>query len=142
MIFLVIDQAKKVRLFEKIFLVANISLDVVFEILFLNLSDANIDFAKKKFWQRFYSNKKALFTIKQVGLVEKKGFAAITLYPRYKTFVGYIVFLNNSSNYQENDIYPSRKLQIAELVTNNNSTLILIEYTDFINIFSLELVSK
>ena len=42
------DQANKVRFFEKILLMANISPDVVLGISFLILSSANIDFTKKK----------------------------------------------------------------------------------------------
>ena len=43
-VFLVMDKANQVKFFEKIFLVANISLEVVFKMFFLNLSSANVDF--------------------------------------------------------------------------------------------------
>lgn len=46
--FLITDQTNWVKLFEKIFLVANISLKVVFEIFFFILSSVNIDFLGKK----------------------------------------------------------------------------------------------
>ena len=42
--FLVIDKTNQVIFFEKTFLVANISPEVVLGILFLTLSSANIDF--------------------------------------------------------------------------------------------------
>ena len=42
--FLVTDKANQVRFFEKTFLVANISPEVVFGMLFLTLSGINIDF--------------------------------------------------------------------------------------------------
>ena len=42
--FLMIDKANQVIFFEEIFLIANISLEVVFVILFLILSSANVDF--------------------------------------------------------------------------------------------------
>ena len=45
---LVIDQAKKVRFFEKTFLVANVSSDIVFKMLFFILNSANIDFLKRE----------------------------------------------------------------------------------------------
>ena len=45
----VIDQIDKIKLFKKIFLMANVSPGVVFVILFQTLSDANINFSKKKF---------------------------------------------------------------------------------------------
>ena len=42
--FTIIDKANQVIFFEKTFLMANISLEVVFEIPFLMLSSADIDF--------------------------------------------------------------------------------------------------
>ena len=47
-IFLVIDWANKIKFFEKTFLVANVSLDIVFGILFLFLNDTNVDFSKRE----------------------------------------------------------------------------------------------
>ena len=38
------DKANRVRFFEETFLVANVSPEVVFELLFLTLSGANVDF--------------------------------------------------------------------------------------------------
>ena len=46
--FSVTDQADKVRFFEETFLVANVSPDVIFGMLFLTLSGADIDFLKKE----------------------------------------------------------------------------------------------
>ena len=45
----VIDQVNKVRFFEKNFLMANVSLDVILEMFFLTSSSANVNFLKKKF---------------------------------------------------------------------------------------------
>ena len=42
--FLVIDKVYQVKLFEETFLVANISPEVVFEMLFLIISNADVDF--------------------------------------------------------------------------------------------------
>ena len=44
------DQANKVRLFEKTFLVANVSPDVVFEMPFQILSNADVNFPKRELW--------------------------------------------------------------------------------------------
>ena len=46
--FLVTDQANRVKFFKEIFLVVNISPDVVLGMPFFTLSDANIDFPKKE----------------------------------------------------------------------------------------------
>ena len=48
--FSITNKANRVRFFEKIFLVTNISLNVVFEIFFLILSGADIDFLRYKLW--------------------------------------------------------------------------------------------
>ena len=42
--FLLTDKANRVRFFEKTFLMANVSLEVVFGILFLTLRSVDIDF--------------------------------------------------------------------------------------------------
>ena len=46
--FLVTDQANKEKFFEEIFLVANVSSDVVLGMPFFTLSGADIDFPKRK----------------------------------------------------------------------------------------------
>ena len=49
-VFLVIDQADRVRFFEETFLAADISLDMILRIFFLTLSDIDVSFPKKKLW--------------------------------------------------------------------------------------------
>ena len=62
--FSIIDQADRIRFFEKTFLVAYISLDVVLGMPFLTLSGADIDFPKKELRWRSYNIEKALPTTK------------------------------------------------------------------------------
>ena len=47
-VFSVVDKANQVRFFEKAFLVANVSPEVVFGMLFLILSGADVDFSGRK----------------------------------------------------------------------------------------------
>ena len=47
-VFSVTDQVDRVRFFEEIFLVANISPEVVLEMPFLTLSGADVDFPKRE----------------------------------------------------------------------------------------------
>ena len=47
---LIINQADRTRFFEKIFLVAYISPDMVFGMLFFTLSNSDINFLKKELW--------------------------------------------------------------------------------------------
>ena len=109
--FSVIDQANRVRFFEKTFLVAYVSPDIVFGMLFLTLSGADIDFLKRKLQWRSYTIEDALPTTKQVELVGKKEFAATALNPGHKTFVVHIAFLESPS--QEDDAHPFCRAQIA-----------------------------
>ena len=46
--FSVIDKADKIRFFEETFLVTDVSPDVVFEMLFLTLRGADINFLKRE----------------------------------------------------------------------------------------------
>ena len=48
--FLVMDKANRVIFFEETFLVANVSPEVVFRILFLTLNGADIDFLGRELW--------------------------------------------------------------------------------------------
>ena len=138
--FSVIDQADKVKFFEKTFLVANISPDVIFGMPFLTLSDVDINFPKKKLQWRPYIIEKDLPITKRVELVEKKEFATATFNPGYEIFVVHIVSLENPS--QKSDVHPSCRAQIAALVANEAPTLISTEYSDFTDIFSPKLALK
>lgn len=46
--FLVTDKANEIRFFHETFLIANISLEIVFRMLFLTLNSINIDFLNQK----------------------------------------------------------------------------------------------
>ena len=95
--FSLIDKAKQVKFFEKTFLVPNISPEIVFGILFLTLSSADIDFLDWKFRWRTYTTKEALPTTKQIGLIKNKEFSAVALDPEYETFIIYIMSLSTLS---------------------------------------------
>ena len=48
--FSVTDKANRVKFFEEIFLVANVSPEIVLKISFLTLSSADIDFLGREHW--------------------------------------------------------------------------------------------
>lgn len=83
----VMDGLGKARFFQETFLLADISMEVVFEMLFLTLSNVDIQFAKKKLTKRPYTAVKALPTIKQVELINKRKFAKASLDKRIEAFV-------------------------------------------------------
>ena len=88
--FLVTNKAYQVRFFKETILVANISLKVVFGILFLILSGANIDFLDRELWWKTYTIKKAILTTRHIELVGKKEFIAAVLDPEHETFIVYV----------------------------------------------------
>ena len=140
--FSVTDQANKVRFFEETFVVANVSLDMVFGMLFLTLSGADVDFSKKELQWRSLTIKKAFFTTKHVNLVGKKEFAAVTLDPGYEIFVIYVASFKSLSNIREGDIHLFCRALIAALVANKAPTSIPTEYSDFSDVFSPKLASE
>ena len=85
--FSVTDKINQVRFFEETFLVANVSPEVVFGMLFITLNGAVVDFLDCELKWRTYTTKKASLTIRHVKLMEKKEFATTTLNPEHETFV-------------------------------------------------------
>ena len=144
--FSVTDKANQVRFFEETFLVANVSPEVVFGMSFLTLSIADIDFSGGELWWRTYTTKEALPTTRRVELVGKKEFATAALDPKSETFVIYIASVSSntslSSSPLELDIYLFRRPQVSGLITEKAPTKVFAEYSDFADVFSLDLVSK
>ena len=70
--FSVMDKANRVRFFEETFRVANVSLEIVFEMPFLTLSSTDVDFLGRKLRWRTYITKEALPTTRCVELVVKR----------------------------------------------------------------------
>ena len=56
--------------FQKTFLLADISMEVILSMLFLTLSNADIQFAEKKLTWRTYITEEALSTIRQVKIID------------------------------------------------------------------------
>ena len=108
--FSVTNKANQVRFFEKTFLVANIGPKVIFEMFFLTLSSADIDFLSRELWWKTYTTKKALQTTRRIELVGKKKFAAVMLNPESGIFVVHVASLSfvtsPSSSPLELDIHP------------------------------------
>ena len=107
---------------------ADISTEVVLGILFLTLSNVDVQFIEKELTWRFYTIAKALPTTKRVKLINKKEFAKVALDEKSETFVVYVVFFNLVPR-----IYLDREAQIASLLTKE--VQILDKYSDFTNVF-------
>ena len=91
--FQVEDTLERARFFPETFLLADLSIEVVLGMPFLTLNNANIKFAQKKLTWRFYTAAKALLTIKQVEIIDRKEFAKAALDEHVEAFVVHITFL-------------------------------------------------
>ena len=107
--FLMTDKANRVRFLEETFLLANVSLEIVFGMSFLTLSGADVDFLSRELRLRTYTTKKAFPTTKHVELVDKKEFAATALNQEHDTYVVHIrsVSFDASPSSSPLDVYPS-----------------------------------
>ena len=126
--FQVEDKLGRVRFFHETFLLTDIIAEIVLGILFLTLSNADVQFVEKELIWRSYTTAKALPTIKQVELIDKKEFAKAALDKNSETFVVHVAFFSLVTG-----IYPDRKAQIASLLTKE--VKILDKYSDFTNVF-------
>ena len=127
--FQVEDTLGRARFFQETFLLTDLSIEVVLKMLFLTFSNANIKFAQKKLTWRSYTTAKALPTIKQVEIIDKKEFAKTALDENVEAFVVHVTSLSLSSMV----IHPAKKAQITLLVAKKVN--IPIEYSDFLDVF-------
>ena len=100
------DKANRVRFLKETFLVANVSLEVVFEMLFLILSSSYVDFLGWKLGWRIYTIKETLPTTEPVG---KKEFAVKALDLEYEIYVVQVgsVSSNALPDSSPFDVHPS-----------------------------------
>ena len=163
--FSMVDKANRVRFFEETFLVANVSPKVVLGILFLTLSNADVDFSSRDLRWRTYTTEEALPTTRRVELVGRKEFTAAALDPEHETYVVHVASLSSAPLVASLDIhhsrrpqisgliaeealiaslnvYPSQGPQISGLIAEETFTKIPTEYLDFADIFSSDLVSE
>ena len=88
------DKLGRAQFFQETFLLANISIEVIPDMLFLTLSNADIQFIEKELTWRSYTTTEALPTIKRVELINKKEFAKAMLNENFETFVIHVASLN------------------------------------------------
>ena len=132
--FQVEDKLRRARFFQETFSLADISVEVVLEMLFLILSNADIQFSKKELTWRSYTTAKALPTTKRVELIDKKKFVKAALDENSETFLVHVAALE--APLAEMSIHPDREAQIVSLLTKK--VTIPKEYSDFADVFSEE----
>ena len=113
---------------------------------FLILNGADIDFLGRELRWRTYSNEKALPITRRVILMGKKEFAAAALDPEHDTYIVHVGSVSSdtlpSSFPLELDVHPSRRPQVSGLIAEEASTKVPAEYSDFADVFSLDLTSE
>ena len=142
--FSVTDKANQARFFKEIFLVANISLEVVLRMPFLTLSGADVNFLGRELRWRTYTTKKTLPTTRRIMLMGKKEFAAAALDPESETFVVHVASLSSDAlpNSSPLNVHPSCRPQVPGLIAKEAPTKVHAEYSDFADVFSPDLASK
>ena len=104
-------------------------MEVVLDMPFLILSNVDVQFVKKEHTWKTYTTAKALPTIKQVELIDKKEFGKTALDEKSETFVIHVVSLNLTPG-----IHPDKAAQIASLLAEK--VRIPDKYSDFTDVFS------
>ncbi len=106
---------------------------------FLTMSNADVNFQARDLQWISYTTGKALPTTSQVELIGKKKFAVAALDPEHETFIVHVVALSVDLG---DEIYPSRRAQIAHLKADEVFTEVPSEYADFVDVFSPKLAAK
>ena len=137
------DKANRVTFFEETFFVANVSLEIVFGMLFFTLSGVDVDFSDWELQWRTYTTEKAFPTTRCIELVDKKKFTAAALDPEHETYIVHVASLSFtplvSLGFTLLDVHLSRRPQIFGLITKEASTKVFAEYSDFTDVFSSDL---
>ena len=116
---------KKPSFFQKTFLLADSSLKIVSNMLFIILSNADIKFCWKKLIWKFYITDAALSTIKQMKIIDKQKFAKTALDKNVKAFLIYIISFNLNLIF----IHLVQKILIALLIAKKIK--FLTKYSNF-----------
>ncbi len=138
-IFSVSDKDGRERFFEESFLLADARLDMVLGMLFLTMSNPDVNFQAQDLQWRSYTTGEVLLITRRVELIRKKEFAAAVFDPQYETFVVHIAALSVDSG---DEVHPSRRAQIIHLKADEAPTKVPSEYSDFADVFSPKLATE
>lgn len=103
---------------------------------FVTISNVEVNFNNPELRQISYIIVEAISTIKKIKLVGKKKFAAATFDLENEAFVIHVASIVSTTS---NPVHPFCRFQIALLKADEAPTAILLKYTNFTDIFSLDL---
>ena len=140
------DKGNQVRFFEETFLLVYISPKVVLRMLFLTLNSANVNFLGQKLWWKTYTTKKTFPITRCIELVGKKVFATAMLDPEHEIYIVYVGSVSSialSSSFPLNaNVHLFCRPRVSGLIVKEVSTKVPAKYSDFADVFSLDLASK
>ncbi len=103
--------------------------------LFLTLSNTNLQFVEKELKWKSYIIAEVLLNTKSMELIDKREFVATALDKNVETFVIHIAISSTTLVIQ---VYPSRQAQVGLLLADKALSKILSEYLDYNNVFSFD----
>ena len=130
--FFMSDKEGRERFFEKRFLLADVKPKIVLEMPFLIISNADVDFQARNLRWRSYTTGDVLPTTRQIKLIEKKEFAAVTLDPEHEAFIIHIAAFSIDLG---DEVHSLRRAQIAHLKMDKAPFEVPSKYADFADIF-------
>lgn len=136
--FFIDGKDRKSHFFEETFLLVDFSMEVICKILFLTLSNVQIDFNDWELRWKSYNSAEVLFTTCKVELVRKKEFTAAAFDPDGEAFVVHVTSIVNSDPI----MYLSHQAKIALLKADEAHIAILSKYTNFADVFFPNLIIK
>ena len=102
------DKGGKPKFFQKTFLVVDTKFEVILEMLFLKISNADMAFCKKTLTKKFYITNTTLLTTEQIQLINPKKFVIAALDTNSEIFVMHVGIWER----KEMVIDPGKKAQI------------------------------
>ena len=127
------------RFFEKSFLLADVKPNIVLEMFFLTMNNADIDFQAQDLQWRSYTTRDILLTTKQIELIEKNEFITAAFDSEYKVFIVHAAVLSIDSS---DEMHLSKRAQIAHLKANEAPPKVPSKYTDFTDVFLSKLPTE
>lgn len=129
--FLLKNKLGSLWFFEKTFLLADTSMEVILGIPFLILSNADVNFPSRELQWQPYNTSNALPTTQRLELINKKIFARTALDENAETFGVHVVAPKATGI----TIHPFQAAQITLLLANEASTKVPSKYSDYSDVF-------
>ncbi len=107
--------------------------------LFLNISNADVDFQARNLQWKCYTTRDILSTTRRVKLIGKKEFVAAVLDPEHEAFVVHVAALGVDSG---DEMHPSKIAQIAYLKVDEAPSKMPSKYADFADVFLPKLTAE